>query len=187
MRIDRIAPGGDGLGRLSNGEFVFVGGSAPGDRIELGNVTRRKGANHGSIGRILGSGPDRIEPPCPWAWRCGGCDFMHLSLEGQKQAKLCILRDALRRVGGTPLSFDSIGYVQLEDGFAYRSRLRLHVDHNGKVGFLSLRSNEIVPVDLCLVAEPSLNSTLAHLAKATPKGRRLLNALRSDRTACREP
>ena len=172
--IDHIALGGDGLGRLSNGERVFISGAAPGDLIEVRNVTRTGGVARAAIGRILRSGPDRIEPQCPLVGRCGGCDLMHLSRAGQKQVKLGILKDALRRIGGEPLNCDPIGYVQLEVGVAYRSRLRLHVDQNGDLGFLSPRSKNIVTVQDCLVADPCLNLALAHLATVTPKGRQLL-------------
>jgi 23S rRNA (uracil1939-C5)-methyltransferase len=99
---------------------------------------------------------------------------MHLSLKGQKQAKLEILHDALRRVGGALPLPDKIAYVCHGDGLAYRSRLRLHVDRDGRVGFLSPRSKEVVPVGRCLVAEPLLNTALAQLAEPSERGKRLL-------------
>src|SRR5664280_459237 len=172
--IERIAPGGSGLGRLSNGEVIFVDGMAPGDEVEIARVTRRKGTAQGEISRILRSGPTRIEPSCPLALRCGGCDLMHLSLEGQKQAKLGILTDALRRVGGDPPRPSTIGFVMLGDGFGYRSRIRLHVDSTGSVGFLSTASKELVAVNRCLVAEPGLNRALSHFAALTVNERRML-------------
>jgi 23S rRNA (uracil1939-C5)-methyltransferase len=172
--IERIAPGGSGLGRLPNGEVIFVNGTAPGDEVEISKVTRRKGTAQGEISRILRSGPTRIEPSCPLALRCGGCDLMHLSLEGQKQAKLGILTDTLRRVGGDPPRPSTIGFVMLGDGLGYRSRIRLHVDSNGSVGFLSTASKELVAVKRCLVAEPGLNRALSHFAELTVNERRML-------------
>jgi len=174
VKIDRIAPGGDGLARLSNGELVFIRAAALGDQIEIASLVRRKGVAHGEVGRLIQSGSERIEAICPLASRCGGCDLMHLSLEGQKQAKLGMLADALRRVGGALSLPDTIGFVRLGDGLAYRSRLRLHVDRNGRVGFLSPRSKQVVPVERCLVAEPLLNTALAGLAVLSDEARRLL-------------
>ncbi len=172
--VERIAPGGDGLGRLPQGELVFIKAAAPGDQIEVGNVTRRKGIAHGEIRSVLQSGPERIEPICPITSSCGGCNLMHLSLEGQRQAKFEILDDAFRRVGGGLPLPEKIEFVRLGDGLAYRSRLRLHVDRNGRVGFLSPRSKQVVPVERCLVAEPLLNTALAGLAVLSDEARRLL-------------
>src|ERR1700690_857681 len=95
--VERIAPGGDGLGRLSKGELVFIKAAAPGDQVEVASLVRRKGVAHAEVGRLIQSGPERIEPICPLASSCGGCNLMHLSLEGDKQAKLAIVSDAFRR------------------------------------------------------------------------------------------
>jgi 23S rRNA (uracil1939-C5)-methyltransferase len=172
--VDRIAPGGDGLGRLSSGELVFIKGAAPGDQIEVASIVRRKGVAHGEIGQIRQAGPHRIVPSCPLASRCGGCNLMHLSLDGQRQAKQEILNDALHRVGNNLALPDTIGFVRVGDGLAYRSRLRLHVDLSGRAGFLSARSKEIVPIQQCSVAEPLLNTALAQLAGLGDKDLRLL-------------
>ena len=174
VSVDRIAPGGEWLGRLSSGELVFIKGAAPGDQIEVANIVRRKGVAHGEVGQVRRAGPHRITPSCPLALRCGGCNLMHLSLDGQRQAKREILDDALRRVGNNLTLPDTIGFVQLGDGRSYRSRLRLHVDRGGRVGFLSARSKEVVPIPHCLVAEPLLNTALSQLAVLEGKGLRLL-------------
>ena len=172
--IERIAPGGDGMGRLSNGEWVFVRGAAAGDQLAIKNITRRKGVSRGDIDRIVRAGPDRIEPSCPIATRCGGCDLMQLSASGQSKAKLGILKDALRRIGGGALEFPKLRYLNVGDGFSYRSRLRHHVDDAGNLGFSSARSKSIVPVPRCEVAEPSLNTALLHLNSSANEYRRLL-------------
>ncbi len=172
--IERIAPGGDGLGRLSNGQWVFVSGTAPGDHVEIAALTRRKGVARGAILRLVRAGADRVEPRCPIASSCGGCDLMHVSLQGQRTIKFGMLEDALLRIGGVTFEWANVRYVTEGDGFAYRSRLRLHVDENGKLGFLSARSKTVVPVQQCPVAEPLLNEVLARLGAADADCTRLL-------------
>ncbi len=172
--IERIAPGGDGMGRLANNEWVFVSGTAPGDHVELASLTRHKGTAYGNVERIVSAGPDRVVPICPIASRCGGCDLMHLSQQGQRAAKLGIMEDALCRIGGVNFETGSIGYVSVGDGLGYRSRLRLHVDSDGAIGFLSSRSNMLVPVPNCPIAEPILNDALLRLSAIDGSGRRLL-------------
>ena len=174
ITIERIAPGGDGLGRLSNGEWVFVSGTVPGDRVEIADVTRRKGAAHGVLRRLVSASPNRVEPPCPIASSCGGCNLMHVSLEGQRRVKLGMLEDALRRIGGVTFDWAAVGYVAEGNGLGYRSRLRLHVDDTGKLGFMSARSKTLVPVGHCAVAEPLLNAALVRLSQADTDGVRLL-------------
>jgi 23S rRNA (uracil1939-C5)-methyltransferase len=174
VTIERIVPGGDGLGRLSSGELVFVRRAAPGDALSITNITRKKGVARGEIEDIIRPGPERIEPRCQFVSRCGGCDLMHLSPAGQRSVKLEILQDALRRIGGDPERPRLPGFVHLGDGFSYRSRLRLHVDPRGNVGLLSRHSTEVVLISECLVSVPVINRALSNLAEASLEGRQRL-------------
>ncbi len=51
-----------------------------------------------SIEEIITPSPLRIEPPCPYFGRCGGCDFQQLTYEAQLAAKAEIIRDCLHRI-----------------------------------------------------------------------------------------
>jgi 23S rRNA (uracil1939-C5)-methyltransferase len=101
-RIDRLVPGGDGMTRLGDGRVGFATGALPGDLL---HVLAKK--DHGSWVRaerweLVEPGPDRVEPPCPVAARCGGCDWMQLARPAQLLAKGARLRvhvDVEGRIG----------------------------------------------------------------------------------------
>jgi 23S rRNA (uracil1939-C5)-methyltransferase len=149
---------------------------APGDVIVPTRMARRGGTLRILDHDRLQAGPDRIEPPCPWARQCGGCDWMHLSEGGQASGRSCLLTDALRRLGrGTgldaPLKTVSPGPL-----WAYRQRLRLHVTEEGQIGFRATATSTTVPIDQCLVARDPINVALARLAHLDREHRRLLGA-----------
>src|SRR5205807_1204483 len=74
--------------------------AAPGDRLRV-RVDRTKGnVVFARIEEIITPSPQRVEPPCPYFGRCGGCDFQQLTYEAQLAAKIEIIRDCLRRLGG---------------------------------------------------------------------------------------
>src|SRR5512142_2422965 len=152
LTVERIAPGGDGIARLSSGEIVFVPRSAPGDEVELTETVKRKGLLYASGVRLQKPGPGRVPPSCGHAEQCGGCDFMHLSADAQKQAKLGMLEDALRRVGGNPHAGLTIEFVASEATLEYRSRVRLHTNQQGQTGFVKAMSNEVAAIEQCPVA-----------------------------------
>jgi 23S rRNA (uracil1939-C5)-methyltransferase len=64
LRIDGIAPGGEGVGR--DGErAVFVPFTAPGDEVEVDlEPPRGEGPAHASLLRVLQPGADRVLAPC---------------------------------------------------------------------------------------------------------------------------
>ncbi|HEY2974855.1 MAG TPA: TRAM domain-containing protein, partial [Pyrinomonadaceae bacterium] len=97
VAIERLLPGGVGLAH-AEGLTLFVSLAAPGDvvRVKIDRVQGKLG--FASIVEVLKPSPVRIEPPCPYFGRCGGCDFQQLTYEAQLDAKVEIIRDCLQRI-----------------------------------------------------------------------------------------
>jgi 23S rRNA (uracil1939-C5)-methyltransferase len=125
--IESVAAGGDGVGRLADGLIVFVPRTAPGDRVTLAWIRRRRRHAHAAVARVVAPGPDRVEPRCAHFARdrCGGCQWQHLSAEAQAAAKRRVVGDALRRIGG--LAIEDPPLVPSPRAFGYRATITLTV------------------------------------------------------------
>ena len=151
LLIDRIVPGGDGMGR-HEGRTVFVPLSAPGDELAVRIVDVKPGYLRGEIKQILKPGPDRIEPVCPLYGECGGCNLMHLSYEAQLEARLDLARDAWRRSGG--IEGADFGLV-VSRSLGYRNRAQFHRARSGEVGYTRRSSSSVLGVRTCpILAAP---------------------------------
>lgn len=92
VTIERILPGGLGLAH-AEGKTIMVALAAPGDRLRV-RIDRVKGnVSFALIEEIIEPSPDRVEPPCPYFGRCGGCDFQQLTYQAQLEAKVEIIKD----------------------------------------------------------------------------------------------
>ncbi len=122
LTIDAIASGGDGVGRI-DGLACFVPRTAPGDRAQVAYVTHARHAR-GRVLQLLDVASTRVAPRCHHYEddRCGGCQVQHLAANVQQAARVQIVRDALRRIGGR-----DIGVPELTSGkeWEYRGRLTL--------------------------------------------------------------
>lgn len=125
-------------------------------------ITRDKGSYaEARVLRLLEPSPQRIEAPCPYFFRCGGCQWMHLSYETQLQWKETILIETLQKIAG-------ISHVnQLEvipaEQFGYRNRIRLKtLKKKGAVwlGYYRAGSHQIIDIENCLIAKPLINNGL---------------------------
>lgn len=163
VSVEKLVPGGDGFARLPDGQTVFLRGVAPGDRIKLGRVEKQRGALQALDYELIEAGPGRVTPECPVAASCGGCDFMHLSRSAELAQKASILGEALTRVGG--LSVGAPEVASVDPVLGYRSRVRFHVGKEGKLGFFSRGSHQLVEVPGCVVARPAINEALAQLRR----------------------
>ncbi len=149
-----------------DGLTVMVPNAAPGDRLAINVTSRRRDFALASIERIVAPGPERRVPPCSFLPRCGGCDWQHINYPAQLRAKSELIAAGLRRANIDVSAKNLIEPAPEE--FYYRSRIRLKVGRDGKLGFYRLGSNELVEIDRCIVASPSLrmpNNLVAALGR----------------------
>ncbi|MEX2533179.1 MAG: class I SAM-dependent RNA methyltransferase [Nitriliruptoraceae bacterium] len=152
--IDGIAHGGDGVGRL-DGKAVFIPGALPGETVTVELTQQRPRYARGRLTAVITPAPERVAAPCPHVARCGGCDFQHVSLDGQAALKHRIVTEQLTRLGG--LNEPTITpTVKVNNTASYRSQTRMHVTDTGVLGFYAKHTHTVVPIDQCLVFDPAV-------------------------------
>ena len=159
VEIERILPGGYGLAH-ADGNTIFVSLAAPGDRLRV-RVDRQQGnVLFASIEEILAPSPDRIEPPCPYFGRCGGCDFQQLTYEKQLAAKAEIIRDCLQRIARIS-NLPQIFVAPSRRDWRYRMRAMWQIDEEQRaIGYYERGSRRVCDVVDCAVLVPELQQTL---------------------------
>ncbi|HEU0012725.1 MAG TPA: TRAM domain-containing protein [Longimicrobium sp.] len=191
VRIDSIAAGGEGVGRLDDGRVVFVHRTAPGDRAEVELAERRDRWARGRLLRVLEPSPERREAPCRFYARCGGCTLEHLPYDAQLRAKSRIVADALARIGGIEVEAPEV--VPSPGEFRYRNRvsfaLRRREAGRVEAGFHVLGApDEVLDLDgSCLMPEEPISRAWDALrrgwgpdARLLPSGERLRLTLRAN-------
>ncbi|MBI4542653.1 MAG: class I SAM-dependent RNA methyltransferase [Gemmatimonadetes bacterium] len=166
------------MGHLADGRTVFVPRTAPGDRVLLTAIRRRRRHAHAAVAEVLVPAAGRAAPPCVHFVReqCGGCQWQHLSAEVQAAAKRRIVGDALRRLAGLDLADPEL--VPSPRRLGYRATITLSVRHTGAapvVGFHAAdEAGMVFPLDRCEIAREEINALWRALQPATrhlPSGR----------------
>src|SRR5438034_359955 len=169
LEIERIVPGGLGLAH-AEGRTIFVSLAAPGDVVKV-TIDRMRGKTaFASIVQVLKPSSLRVEPPCPYFGRCGGCDFQHLNYQAQLDAKVEIVRDCLRRIGGIKNPPD-FRVTPAPNQWHYRSRAQWQYDSIRKrLGYFEAGSRRVCDVVDCAVLAPELQQTLSGLRAQMQEG-----------------
>lgn len=187
VHVERLAPGGDAVGRQRDGEHAgratFVALAAPDEDVRVHLVREKPRVAWAELVEIRRPSPVRVPAPCRYFGVCGGCQWQHVGLDAQREAKREIVERALR-LDGEPRSRLSApeGVSSREaagadpvppvlstlvapspSGEAYRERARFVVGSVGQVGFRGRRSEEVVDIDRCLVLAPALNDAFGAL------------------------
>lgn len=165
VRIDRLAFGGSGVGRI-DGKVCFVPFSCPGDDLRVRVTSEKRSYLTARIVEIMNPSPRRVAPPCPLFGSCGGCGWQHVAYPQQLEAKQQILAEALWR--GARVSGDLVAETlpsPLQYGYRSRVQFKLHCGADGlKIGFYRNGSHFVEDVPLgCPIALPVINDALQRL------------------------
>jgi 23S rRNA (uracil1939-C5)-methyltransferase len=165
VEIERILPGGVGLAH-ADGKTVLVSLAAPGDVVQV-KVDREQGnVLFASIVAVVQPSPLRIDPPCPYFGRCGGCDFQQLTYEAQLAAKREIILDCLHRIAR--LDIATVEVVPSSAEWRYRLRATWQIDQDQQlIGYYERGSRRVCDVVDCAVLSPELQHTL-ETVRSTP-------------------
>ena len=168
IEITDMGSGGEGIGR-ADGFTLFVKGAVVGDVIEAKVLKAKKTYGYAKIEKILRPAECRVEPVCPVAGRCGGCQLQAMSYSSQLSWKERKVKGCLERIGGVTFAEaedfagdvhkpDFLPILGMENCLAYRNKAQFPVgrDKNGKVvtGFYAGHSHVIIPSTTCAIQAP---------------------------------
>ncbi len=164
--IEDIAFGGKGVGR-AEGKAVFVPFTIADERVTAGIVREKKSFAEAEVVRLEEASPERVEPPCPYFGRCGGCAYQHMSYASQLHWKTEQVRSALRRIGKfSEPPLQPIVPSPLEYG--YRNRITVHVEE-GVIGFFRRDVHRLIDIEQCPISAGEVNEELAALRAGRPR------------------
>ena len=159
LRIERLSNDGSGVAHSSEGEAVFVPGTAPGDEAQVRIVKDCGRYAFGILDKLLTPSPDRIPVDCAVAGPCGGCSLRHLDYAAELRAKQESVADAFRHIGGLDVPvLDALPSPEVD---RYRNKVQFPVgrDKDGApcIGFYAGRTHRIVPCPDCKLQPDVLN------------------------------
>lgn len=158
--ITDIGVGGEGIGKVE-GYTLFIKDAVIGDRVEAKVIKPKKNYAYGRLMKILTPSKDRVEPVCPYARKCGGCQIQEMSYERQLVFKDQKVRGNLERIGGFSSEYlDKVmePVVGMEEPFHYRNKAQFPfgTDKNGEpvTGFFAGRTHDIIANTDCALGVP---------------------------------
>ena len=158
--IGPVAHGGHFVAR-HNGQVIFVRHGITNESVKIKITAVSSKIAHADVIEVLTAAPSRVSAPCQYAGKCGGCDFQHIDLATQRKLKAEIIKEQFMRIGKIDLSLPGFNLEVIEvepsDGLHWRTRMDFAVSPDGKIGFFGARSNEVVEISQCLIADERMN------------------------------
>lgn len=183
LEVTGIAAGGDGVAR-HDGLVVFTPRTAPGDRV-VADVRVEGRVGRGRLVQVESSGPARVAPRCSHYEapdRCGGCQWQHVALEAQREAKRQMVREAFARIGRRAVPLPEL---HAGEGWRYRRTLTLAIRRAEGRAWAGMRAFDdpeaVFALDDCLITDTRVVAAWREILAAEahlPAGDRLRGTVR---------
>lgn len=157
LTIEDMSLEGAGIGH-TEGVTIFVKDAVVGDVVDAIITKVKKTYCFAALKEVVEPSQYRVDPACPNAKVCGGCQIMQVDYKKQLEIKDNIVTNNLVKIGGYSRDFvESIRepILGMTDPLRYRNKAQvpIGVDKDGDIiaGFYGARSHRIVPTDDCKI------------------------------------
>ncbi len=171
LEIEDCGIDGEGIGK-ADGFTVFVKDAVIGDTVTAKIMKAKKNYGYGRLMEILKPSPYRVEPKCPFARQCGGCQLQALSYDEQLVFKTKKVRDIWNGLVALQISSDGANHWNGRT-FSYRNKAQFPVGRNkdGRIvtGFYAGSTHNIIENRDCALGiaqnKEVLDRVIAHMEK----------------------
>ena len=156
---------GRGMARI-NDKICFIPNTMIDEIVKINIVKDKKKFMEGEVIEYIKTNPKRIDNICPYYKTCGGCDILHLPYDEQLIYKENKIKNIIKRYLKEDIKINNI--VSSDKQFNYRNKVTLQVDKD-KFGFYSKKSNDITPINKCLLLDNKLNDYIKTIDNTSEK------------------
>lgn len=160
-KVAYLTEEGKGVVKIK-GRDLFVPYVLPGEFVSVEVVETRTG----EVSRLLKvetPSVDRVKPPCPYFYECGGCQLQHMNYDAELSFKENYVKRLLSKFG----NFSKV--IGMENPWYYRNKVisTFGYDRGNRVvsGIYSESSHRLVPVDVCLIEDEVADKVIATIRK----------------------
>ena len=162
--VEILRMGHQGEGVAERTPPLFVPYTLPGERVRVATDE----SDHGSLKGILTPSPERIKPACTHFTRCGGCALQHWQEEAYASWKEGLVAQAFSQQG---ISAEISPIVRAKPHTRRRASFAVTRTKSGAVaGYYTRGTHQIVPVSMCPLVRPEIESAMQPLADLVAGG-----------------
>lgn len=142
---------GEGVAKI-DGLTVFVPFALVGEKVEVLIVKVLKDYAFAKVINILQKASSRVDAPCPYFQKCGGCQLQHINYDQQLKLKTSFVVNCLNKYA--KLNCIVQDCIPSDYQYGYRNKFSFPVEEiDGKicVGMFRIASHKFVALDDCLL------------------------------------
>ena len=161
----------DGHGVVKIDGFpLFVKGMLEKEEGELVVTLMKKSYGYARLLKLMKQSEHRVEPICPVAKTCGGCQLQHMSYAESLRFKKQKVQDVITRIAKLPLQVEDV--LGMEHYTHYRNKGQIPVGMKQDevvTGFYRINSHDIIDINSCSIQSERINEVLQVMKRLLKK------------------
>lgn len=155
VKIEDMNEDGAGVGKL-DGYIWFIKDSVIGDVVRARAMKMKKSYGFARLMEVLEPSEARVDPACPVARQCGGCQLQSMSYKEQLKFKERKILNNLMRIGKfSEEEIHMLPIIGMDNPWRYRNKAQFPFgkDKEGNIiaGFYAGRTHAIIEAEDCLL------------------------------------
>ena len=143
-----------------DGKTVFVPYSLVGENLNAIIIKENSKYCIGKITEILKKSENRIEAPCPYFAKCGGCQLQHTNYENSLKIKTEIVQNAINSIGKIDWKIPQV--VASKNTFHYRNKIAMPINpKTRRLGMYRPNSHKIIDIEDCILQKNIISSLIS--------------------------
>ena len=155
VRIERLDHFGRGIAHINN-KICFVENALENELCDIKIINEKNKYLEAKTEVVLEKSNERIDIECPYSNICGGCILNHMSYEKENEFKENKIKNIIKKY--TSISPDKVNRIKYKERDYYRNKITLH--GNKVLGYKKEKTNEIIRIDKCLIANKTINKII---------------------------
>ena len=164
IEITSLDHNGRGIGKIYN-KICFVENSLPTEIVEPRIIKEKKNYIEAEVGKYIKKADNRIESPCPYFDKCGGCDLLHINYKDSLNFKQEKIQNICNKYLNKKIQLNKI--IECDYNFYYRNKVTFHVKE--KIGFYKNKTYDLISINSCMIGDKLINKSIEKLNKLNLK------------------
>ena len=170
LNIIDYGSNGEGVAKI-DGYTIFVPFAIVGEQVEVTIIKSTKDFAIAKILNIVKASPKRVQAPCVYFQKCGGCQLQHMKYGEQLVYKTQFVKNTLEKYTKTNIEVKKC--IESNNQYGYRNKFAFPVfEKGGKicVGMYRILSHDGIELDECKIQQESKDIIFAFLDYANKFG-----------------
>ncbi|MFQ6752311.1 MAG: 23S rRNA (uracil(1939)-C(5))-methyltransferase RlmD [Clostridia bacterium] len=146
---------GEGVGK-AEGKILLIPNALLDEELDADIVKDFGNYATANVNYICEPSINRIDPPCPYFAKCGGCDLQHMSYDEQLRFKRTLVKKTIKKIAN--IDTDVRPTIACDHEYKYRNKISINIDLDHS-GYYHEGTKDIINIDQCMLA----NNNIQHI------------------------